>query len=267
MSLAGTPVSRLLLVGVVSTSIAASLLDLKHYSFILIDTHLWRYRQLWRLLTYQLCYTNSTEVLFAAITLHNLRMVERMWGPRKYASFLVIAYMITSIVPPLILTTLRPLAPGLFNYMPAGLTPVVFAVLAQFHAMVPHIYKYRIATPQTQSNTEPFVGVTLSDKSYKYAIALHLALLQWPGSVIGAVVGWVVGYSWREGLLPPSVVSWRLPEWLVGRVTQRRSAELEGLRRRLESGDGDAAVATGVDAQAENAAERRRPGQQATDGL
>src|SRR5690606_32518483 len=79
------PVTRLLVLGLVGSSILASILDIKHYFYILIDTHIWRYRQLWRLLAYQLCYTNSAEVLFGAMTLYNLRAVERMWGTRKYA--------------------------------------------------------------------------------------------------------------------------------------------------------------------------------------
>lgn len=85
MSFTNAPVTRLLVLGLVGASIAASLLDIKHYFYIIIDTHIWRYRQFWRLLAYQLCYTNSTEVLFAAMSLYNLRIVERMWGPRKYA--------------------------------------------------------------------------------------------------------------------------------------------------------------------------------------
>lgn len=85
MSFTNAPVTRLLVLGVVSASTLASILDVKHYFYILIDTHIWRYRQLWRLLAYQLCYTNSAEVLFAAMTLYNLRIVERMWGSRKYA--------------------------------------------------------------------------------------------------------------------------------------------------------------------------------------
>ena len=85
MSFTNAPVTRLTVLGLVGLSIAASILDIKHYFYILIDTHLWRYRQLWRLLAYQLCYTNSTEVLFAAMTIYNLRMVERMWGSRKFA--------------------------------------------------------------------------------------------------------------------------------------------------------------------------------------
>lgn len=85
MTFTNAPVTRLAVLGLVSASIAASMLDVKHYFYILIDTHLWRYRQLWRLLAYQACYVNSTEVLFAAMSLYNLRVVERMWGPRKYA--------------------------------------------------------------------------------------------------------------------------------------------------------------------------------------
>lgn len=85
MSFTNTPVTRLLVVGVVAGSMLASVLDLKHYFYILIDLHLFRYQQLWRMLIYQLSYNNSTEVLFAAMTLYNLRSVERMWGSRKFA--------------------------------------------------------------------------------------------------------------------------------------------------------------------------------------
>lgn len=149
--------------------------------------------------------------------------------------------------------------------MPAGPTPLVFAALAQFHAIVPHMYKYRIAT--SSSTTDRFSGVTLSDKSYRYALAAHLALLQWPGSLLGALCGWVVGHAWREGLLPPALVSWRLPGWMLGMsAQQRRGAEFEGLRRRLEGGDQASAASTGVQGQAEGQAERRRTmGQQIMD--
>ncbi len=85
MSFTNAPVTRTLVYGLVSMSIAASLLDIKHYFYILVDLHLWRFHQLWRALIYQLCYTNSSEVLFAAMTLYHMRGVERMWGPRKYA--------------------------------------------------------------------------------------------------------------------------------------------------------------------------------------
>lgn len=168
------------------------------------------------------------------------------------------------------MAVLRPLAPSLFNYVPGGLTGVIFAVLAQFHAMVPHMYKYRIATSDAPPTSEPFRGLTLSDKSYQYALALHLALLQWPGSMIGAAVGWVAGYAWRGGLLPTALVTWRLPGWMVGLKTHRSSSEFEQLRRRLEgenAASGAGAMATGVDSAAgqQDAERRRTMGQQIVD--
>ncbi|KAM3457989.1 hypothetical protein MY3296_000639 [Beauveria thailandica] len=271
MTLTNTPVTRLVVLGLVSASIAASLLDIKHYAYILINPHIVQYGQFWRLFTYQLCYTNSAEVLFAAMSLYNLRTVERMWGSRKYASFLVVTSLITSIVPPACMTVLRPLAPSLFNYMPGGPTPIIFAVLAQFHAMVPHMYKYRIATssaeapPTTTTSSEPFTGLTLSDKSYQYALALHLALLQWPGSVVGAAAGWAVGWAWRGALLPATLLTWRVPGWVVGVKTQRSGAEFEQLRRRLEGENtttaaGGVGASTGVDAGGGGVGERLQDG-------
>ena len=79
------PVSRLLVIGTVVTSFLATLTDTKYYAWIDIRPHLFDYHQFWRLFTWQLCYTNSTEVLFAAMTLYNLRVIERLWGSRKFA--------------------------------------------------------------------------------------------------------------------------------------------------------------------------------------
>ena len=166
--------------------------------------------------------------------------------------------VITALVPPAMMMMLRPVFGELFNYLPAGPTPVLFAILAQYYAMVPHMYKYRVATSAAPPSSEPFSGLTLSDKSYKYAIAFHLAVLQWPGSLIGAAAGWVVGHSWREGVLPAAVVQWRVPGWMVGLRTQRRTAEFEGLRRRLEEENAPGALSTAMQGQAEGSAERRR---------
>lgn len=167
-------------------------------------------------------------------------------------------YMFTSVIPPLLMIIFRPLTVGLTNYIPAGPTPIIFALLAQYHAMVPHMYKYRIATSAAPPTDDPFSGVTLSDKSYRYALALHLSLLQWPGSLVGALVGWVIGYAWREGILPQACIKWRLPGWVLGIKATNRSREFEDMRRRLE-GEGEATATGAQGQQQEGQAERRRP--------
>lgn len=163
------------------------------------------------------------------------------------------------MIPPVFLSiVLRPLTAGLFNYMPAGPTPIIFAILAQYHAVIPHVYRYRVAASSAQPTNDHFAGLTFSDKSYRYALALQLALFQWPGSLLGAVVGWVVGYSWRNDLLPGAMTKWRLPGWMVGVRSQKSRREFEGLRRRLE-GEGSSATASGVHGQTDIDAGRRRP--------
>lgn len=79
------PVSRFLVIAVVASSLLVSVTDTKHFFWIAIRPHIRDYRQLWRFLTWPLCYTNSTEVLFAAMTLYQLRTIERLWGTRKFA--------------------------------------------------------------------------------------------------------------------------------------------------------------------------------------
>ena len=79
------PITRLLVIGTVLSAFLASITDTKYYFWIQPRPHLFDYWQFWRLLTWQLCYTNSTEVLFAAMTFYQLRVIERLWGSRKFA--------------------------------------------------------------------------------------------------------------------------------------------------------------------------------------
>ncbi|KAK3387608.1 hypothetical protein B0H63DRAFT_161577 [Podospora didyma] len=262
MSFTSAPVTRALVLGLVASSVAASLLDVKHYFYISVGTHILRYRQLWRLLTYQLCYTNSSEVLFAAMALYNMRTIEQLWGSRKYASFLAVTSLFTAIIPPLLLTAvIRPLSFGKFEYLPAGPTPIIFAILAQYHAIIPHTYKYKVALSTSPPTNGDALGVTVSDKSLKYFMVFQLALFQLPGSLLGAMVGWVVGYSWRNELLPGRLTRWRIPGWVVGLRSKKRNGGFEGMRRRLEGeseGSASAGIASGAQPSGNGEGENRR---------
>jgi hypothetical protein len=165
----------------------------------------------------------------------------------------------------MLMVILRPLTFGVLNYLPAGPTPIIFAILVQYHAIIPHIYKYRLALSTAPPANDDFVGLTFTDKSYRYLLAVQLALSQWPGSLLGATVGWLVGYAWRNDLLPSALTRWRVPGWMVGVQGQKRSAAFEGLRRRLE-GETSSGLASGVQPAADNEASRRRTiGQQLMD--
>ncbi|KAK0634934.1 hypothetical protein B0T17DRAFT_586592 [Bombardia bombarda] len=259
MSFTNAPVTRTLVLGLVAASIAASLFDVKHYFYISVGTHIWQYHQPWRALIYQLCYTNSSEVLFAAMTLYNLRSIEQLWGSRKYASFIVVTSLLTAIIPPVLLAlVIRPLSFGTVDYLPAGPTPIIFALLAQYHAMVPHAYKYKVALSTAAPTNNDSTGLTFSDKSTRYLMAFQLALLQLPGSLLGALVGWITGYAWRNELLPGSLTRWRVPGWVVGLRNQKTNEGFEGIRRRLEGESSSTGTTSGIQQPSEGEVNRRR---------
>ncbi|EME45464.1 hypothetical protein DOTSEDRAFT_52734 [Dothistroma septosporum NZE10] len=247
------PVTKLLVAAVVITSFLASLTDTKYYFWIDVRPHLLDYWQWWRLFTWQLCYTNSTEVFFATVVLYNLRVIERLWGSRKFASFILSTFLYNAILPPILLTlVIRPLSLGRINYLPAGPTPLVFSLLAQYHAAIPYIYKYRVSIGLSTGDN----GLMLTSKATSYLLPAQLALAQLPGSALAAALGWIVGFAYRRDILP-GATTWRVPTWLISGGDATRKERFNTMRRRME---GEVGQATGVDARPEGAGEGRRRG-------
>lgn len=164
---------------------------------------------------------------------------------------------------------MRPLSLNNLNYLPSGPTTTIFALLAQYHATIPYIFRYRIGTtsssntattnsnsnsngngnsnntgtgtgPSTPKPPPPSLTLLLSDKSTTYLIAAQLALSQFPASLLPAITGWVISIAWRAELLPglsPASAGFRIPAWLVGERERRggaASAAAEVERERFE---------------------------------
>lgn len=153
----------------------------------------------------------------------------------------------------MILVSLRPLTFNTLNHLPAGPTPLIFALLAQYHAAIPTVYKYRIVTSASPQSNEDQSGLVLSDKTMTYLLAGQLALSSFPGSALAACVGWLVGVAWRGEWGPAVWGRWRVPGWIVGEGKKERREGFEGLRRRMEGASGSG---TGVDGEREGV--RRR---------
>ncbi|KAL8698681.1 MAG: hypothetical protein Q9224_001741 [Gallowayella concinna] len=221
-------VSRSLFFGTIVSSILVSLTDTKYLFHIQLVPHLWRYNQYWRLLIWQSCYNNSSELLFGLMTLYHMRILERLWGSHKFASFLITTLPPTLLIPPVVLALLRLITYSTLNVLPSGPTPLIFALLAQYHAVIPTVYKYRLLI--SSSSTD---AITCSDKSLVYLLAIQLALSSLPGSIIGAAAGWLVGVAWRRDLGPGIWTTWRIPAWVTG-GKQGRGEDFDNLRRRLQ---------------------------------
>jgi hypothetical protein len=226
-----TPITRTLLYTLLATSLLSSLTSTKPYFHLQIHPHLILQHQFSRLATFQSIYANSGELLFGLLLLYNLRQIERLFGSRKFLSLLLYTYAVTSVVTPALLFVGWMITGGRWNYLPPGPTPLLFALLAQYHAAVPGTYKFSILLP---GGAGELGG---SDKVYAYLLATQLAACQLPGSLVAAAVGWVVGYAWRLDLLPRTRwrVSGSIVSMLGGEVEGR---EFEGLRRRLREGEG-----------------------------
>jgi len=167
-------------------------------------------------------------------------------------SFILLVLPYTLILPPLLLgLVLRPLTFGNINYLPAGPTALLFALLAQYHAAIPSIYRYRVgatASPPRAATTSTSGGaaahftalrdgtITMTSKTLSYLLPLQLALSQFPSSILPAAVGWAVGYAYRNDVLPAT--TWRLPAWMVGQKS-KKGPNMESLRRRLEGEESD----------------------------
>lgn len=78
------PVTRALVFGTALAALLASLTDTRFYLPIAVVPHLWGYGQAWRVVTWGWVFTNSTEVLFGVLGFYQLRVVERVWGTRKF---------------------------------------------------------------------------------------------------------------------------------------------------------------------------------------
>ncbi|KEF57600.1 uncharacterized protein A1O9_05518 [Exophiala aquamarina CBS 119918] len=257
------PVTRFVILLCISTSILTSILDVKHYLAIRPTPHLWPYVQFSRILTFQAAYTSSVELLFSTTLLYQFRVLERLWGSRKYASFLFVCFWLNVLLLPALVVTAKVWSLGVYNYLPSGLTAVVYACLSAWADEIPQLYRYKIITASPSSSPrragarggdgdgdgdgaesrgsatghspQQPAGIVLSDKSTTYLIAAQLALSQFPYQLLPAAVGWTIGTAWMGELLPGGLGRWRVPSWLVGETSKSKErGQFEGLRRRLE---------------------------------
>ena len=235
-----TPTTRALILATVAASIIVSVIDIKHLLPIKPTPHLWPYLQFSRLLTFQVAYTSATEVLISTALLYQFRVLERIWGTRKYASFVAVVYWVNVALVPAVCLVMKIGTLGSYNYNPAGMVGVVFACLSAWGEEVPRMYRYKVQTGSGVEGQDP-PGVVLSDKSTTYLLASQLALSQFPYQLMPAAVGWMVGSAWMGELLPGRLGRWRVPAWVVGEsVKSKERGQFEGMRRRLEE-EGSAA--------------------------
>ncbi|KDN48078.1 hypothetical protein RSAG8_03094, partial [Rhizoctonia solani AG-8 WAC10335] len=197
------PITKGLMIATGALSLIVGLADVRYYLHLQLSPHISRDHQYWRLLTNQLAFTNSSELLLGQIILYNVGVgIERTFGSHKYFSFLVAAALVSTL---LNFSSLLAFYRFGLNYIPAGPTAILFAILYQYERVVPSAYNFRI------------LGITMSNKTFTYLIAFPITISHMPGSMLVALTGLATGALYRSDIT--NLKSYRAPPWFVSAIS------------------------------------------------
>ncbi|KAJ1781638.1 hypothetical protein LPJ59_007003 [Coemansia sp. RSA 2399] len=181
----------------------------RHHVRLRIVPYVVRDWQFWRGATSLISFSTYTELLVGMLVIYQLRTVERLFGTRKYASFLFTAGLVAQALCIFsvwgLLQTRRTLAAAIIaNLSVAAATgphALIFAALYQFHVHVPALRR----------SAAGFMGVSVSDKWTIYVMAMGL----WPSSRLGAIVPSAAGVAaacvYNANIA--GLMDWRFPQW------------------------------------------------------
>ncbi|GAA6064239.1 hypothetical protein JCM10212_006368 [Sporobolomyces blumeae] len=209
-NLVGAPVSKGILVTLCCGSLLAAITTTQHYFNVPCfgHPHIFRDHQVWRFATRWCVWSNSADLLVAVfVQWYSAAELERIWGSRKFASFLVVMAGVTTVVE---LVALVLFARSGLDTLPAGPFALTFAVVYQSYRTVPVTYTFELFHPI----------LTLSNRYAFYAFCLLLATSQPPRSLILAVAGIVASTLYTSNALPLRVRQWRIPKRLYSRLGQ-----------------------------------------------
>lgn len=225
------PVSRLLIGTLLVNSTLSSILDARHLFNLPLFGEFVGWRYIWRLCIWQTAYGSTGEILVGMYSLYNLRIVEKFMGSKKFAALVATSYATTSLLVPIVNAVLYSVTgwPGL-DTVPGGLTPTLFALLFSYHALVPAVPSLQLSLPgrSTADNAQQTMQVTT--KWWFYGVAMHLATCRYPGSLVSAITGWVVGALYHSCTILPA--SWHLPPFLASVLVQNSTCTTMNRRQR-----------------------------------
>lgn len=177
----------MMLLGV--STLVASLLDVKPYLHLQFVPHMTKYHQYWRILTHPFAFANSAELLMGEVLLYGAGVhTERAFGSRKYASFILISSIISTILACAVIVLLHPFG---IRSIPGGPYGIIFSILWQRYRMVPPLYQFNL------------FGIHISQKCFQWIFALQLMLSVPPSSILISLCGLLSGYIYRTDVMFP----------------------------------------------------------------
>ncbi|KAG0170372.1 hypothetical protein DFQ30_002572 [Apophysomyces sp. BC1015] len=188
------PITKLLVLSIGGCSILAAMLDFKPLLHLQLSPHLTIHHQFWRLISSHCAFANSGEMFFGTLLLYTMRVIERQYGSAKYAAFVFLALLISTFLEVGVLVSGARLG---LRSIPGGPYALIFAMLYQYHRIIPITYRFRI------------FGMTLNDKMFVYILALQIFLSQSFSTIAPCSCGLMTGALYRSDI--GNMKQWRFP--------------------------------------------------------
>ncbi|CAD6884301.1 unnamed protein product [Tilletia laevis] len=246
---ADAPLTKGLLIFSCLLPLFANVLQLKPYAHLQLLPHVLRQGQYWRLVTYQLCYTNSSEVLLSALLLYRSgRTVERIFSTPKYAAFVLFSLVVqAALTIAIILVMMRTSAESWFalavptvwresGRLPGGPFGLIAALVYQHSQLVPDLWLVKLGP------------VLIGDRALDWVLLMLLCVSQAQGSFLLCVVGIVASALYASHIPVLGQLRWiRIPSflyrllahigepWIGSTRLPQRSSRAEPRRRRTRA--------------------------------
>ncbi|KAI8076884.1 uncharacterized protein BX664DRAFT_344168 [Halteromyces radiatus] len=191
------PVTKLLVVSIGVLSILGSILKLKPYYQLQLFPHITIHHQFWRLITCQIPFTSSGDVFFGTMIIYSMRIIERQFGTSKYVAFVFVTICLATLLEIGALVTGIKLG---FRYVPGGPYALLFAMLYQYHRMVPGLYRFRI------------FNITFNNKIFLYMLCFQIFISQGVNTIVPCVCGLLAGAFYRSDV--GGIKQWRFSDRL-----------------------------------------------------
>jgi membrane associated rhomboid family serine protease len=178
-TLENSPFTKAFVIFLAANSVLISMSDWKKAFTLKLNPHLTKYKQYWRIISHNLVFLSSSELLFGALLSYHLRIIERHWGTYKYVSFCLITTILGNLLEVLSMSLLG------FEVVASGPYSFLFATLVQYYHDIPVSFRFKL------------LGMTGSDKWTIYFLSLQLMFSTYPTSLISSICGIIVGLLYR----------------------------------------------------------------------
>ncbi|PVU94795.1 hypothetical protein BB561_002259 [Smittium simulii] len=185
--LSGAPLTKVLMFITATNSVIFNLLDFNPYLTLRIYPHISRDHQV----------NTSTEVLLALLLFYRLRVVERIFGSKKFASFIFITSFISKTIEVLTLTSLNS---RIWSKSTPGPYNLISSIILQYFLIVPSSYTTKI------------FGMIATDKIFSYLIMLQMCFYQFPYALCPIISGLIAGLMYEYNI--SGIKYWRFPKFV-----------------------------------------------------